>query len=143
MALSSLFNIKGLVYSALGGAVLSAAVAVPVTMWATAQPYKLKIADLELQLQKKETEKAKQQGADTAASLAQLQTFIGNMNKAGVDYSKSQGALFKQIDNLAKAFADEQKANPLPDGCKPTAERLRILERAVNAANAARLGSSP
>lgn len=137
MNLTSLFNIKGLAYSALGGALLSAAVAVPLTMWVTAMPLKLEISDLNTKLERKDKEKAEKNAADVSASLEQLQTFIGNMRTASKEYSDTRGVLFTQVNNSIQSLANAIKNKPLPPGCFPDPDRVRALYEAVRAANIA------
>lgn len=56
-------------------------------------------------------------------------------NAIAAQYQQEKAETEKTIEQLRKELKDAQKKNPLPDNCRPDAERLRIVQQAVNAAN--------
>jgi hypothetical protein len=79
----------------------------------------------------------KQSNAETAnvsASLDQLKGFISNMHAAGADYQADLAGIRTDFDAIKKDFHNAT-LKPLPLGCAPTADRVRILQAAVDAAN--------
>jgi hypothetical protein len=84
-----------------------------------------------------ERDAAEQTAVDATASITTLQRFISQMQSASIDYGKNQDVLFTKLDQLKKEFVKATNLKPLPVDCLPDAERLRLLETAVAAANTA------
>ena len=68
------------------------------------------------------------------AALDDLAAAAANINKAAAAAQADNKALAVQLANFRK---DLKNAKPLPADCKPDADRLRSLTRAVEATNAA------
>ena len=62
------------------------------------------------------------------------------INDISSEYLRNAEPLKKQIAELKKELADEQKNNPVPADCRPDADRLRILKNAIAVANRAAAG---
>lgn len=59
------------------------------------------------------------------------------INAEASQYSGNSRELEKQIANLKKELSDAKKNHPVPAGCRPGSDRLRVLKDAVRAANSA------
>jgi hypothetical protein len=76
--------------------------------------------------------------ADQAqAALGDLATAADRVRKAADQYASIQTTFGAKLDQLRKDFRDVQKNAPLPADCKPDLARVRHLEAAIEAANAA------
>lgn len=112
----------------IAGVVLVLAGVAGATHYVDANVYGKQISDLKLAQSKTET-------ANVSASLAQLQTFIGKMNAADTDYQSKLDAIKAQFLTIQQELAHALRT-PLPDNCKPTADRVRSFHDALDAANA-------
>jgi hypothetical protein len=115
-------------YAALG--LLSASLAASAASYVTALGYRLTIAQMQ----------ADRAGADARRSEAALASFtaqIGRMQSAAQALEKVQGGLGRRFDDISKDLQDAIKSHPLPSGCMPDAGRMRALNQAVAATNAA------
>ena len=63
-----------------------------------------------------------------------------NVNESAKRYLQNAEPLKKQIAALKKELSDAKKNNLVPADCKPDADRLRVLQSAVAAANRATTG---
>lgn len=72
---------------------------------------------------------------DTAASLAELNSFISNMHTAASGYATAVGDIDKRFATIETALQNAFK-KPLPVDCKPDADRVRGLHSAIDATNA-------
>ncbi len=120
----------------IGGAVLAVLAIFGAGMWLEAKFKAVEIANLHTSISNK-------QAADATASLKQLQSFIANMQGASDQYGKDRDGLFAALGQLHKDFSGLRGLKPLPVGCVPDADRLRILSASVAAVNAAAAGRSP
>ena len=92
--------------------------------------------------QELKAEQATQQAAAATAAVHQMQTWAREMHDAASGYTSSQNILINQIDAIQTELHNVQIRRPLPASCRPDAERLLNLQRAVRAANAAAAGGS-
>lgn len=77
-----------------------------------------------------------------ALALSQLGERIEGMNRAASGAQIDVAALNGKLDLIRKDLKNAQVQKPLPAGCAPDIERLRNLQRAVDAANAAIQGGA-
>ena len=99
------------------------------TYFVTSKTYGLEISNLKLAQSQVQT-------ADLTASLNKLNSFIGEMHTADVNYQSN-------LDNINKTFASLKGAmhvtlnTPLPPDCKPDPGRVSDLTAAIAATNTA------
>jgi len=86
-------------------------------------------------------EQADDRAAGTAAALTDLVTAAGNVKAAAQGYVSARNDLTTAMSAISKDLKNVQKQNPLPVDCRPDAGRLRNLQAAVAAANAAASGT--
>jgi hypothetical protein len=118
------------IWGYVGAAAIVAALAIAGTHYADKEIYGLQIAQLQLV-------QANTAAANVTASLSKLQSYIANMQAAGVEYGATKDALFAKLDSLNRNFSNAIKATPLPADCRPDDARVRALATAIAAANAA------
>jgi len=75
------------------------------------------------------------QKINTEAALNKLSNIIISMHMADTEYFQSLSDINRQYDEIRKEMKNVKK--PLPVDCKPDNERVRILSRAIDAANSA------
>jgi hypothetical protein len=127
-------NLLGGIYGYLGAAALAALVTAGATYYVTSEGYKLTIANLHTQIEHKNA-------VDIGASLDQLKKAITVMTAAGTAHQEDIAALTAKLDKITAEFRNAIKASPLPADCLPTVERMRALDSAIAAANAAAAGT--
>lgn len=89
----------------------------------------VEIGDLKLAAKTKEA-------ADTSATLGQLQGFIDHMHMADMEYNNTLNAINDRFATLSKDWKHATLI-PLPRDCFPPPDRLRAVNAAIKAANAA------
>ncbi|CAM4096049.1 hypothetical protein BOTU111921_11485 [Bordetella tumbae] len=82
-------------------------------------------------------EQAQTKSDVATASLNQITNDIQNIATAAQRARETAERLPDQIGKISKALKDAQ---PLPDGCRPDADRVRSLADSVRAANRAATG---
>lgn len=92
---------------------------------------------LNAQIEQIKAARASDRATQADGALADLTTAIGKINAAATGYATSARTLDASLDTLTKELRNERTKNPLPADCKPTAERMRSLAAAVDAANKA------
>jgi len=75
------------------------------------------------------------QKINTEAALNKLSNIIISMHMADTEYFQSLSDINRQYDEIRKEMKSVK--NPLPIDCKPDNDRVRILSRAIDAANSA------
>lgn len=60
------------------------------------------------------------------------------IESAALQYQKQSDEMASKIEKLKQEYANAKKKNPLPAGCSPDAERMRIIREAVSGVNSAR-----
>jgi hypothetical protein len=115
-------------YAAVG--LVSASLAAGATGYVTALSYRLTIA----QMQYRQVEADLREGE---AALANFAAQIGRIQNATQALAGVQDGLGRRFDVISRNLQDAIKSHPLPSGCMPDVERMRILNAAVAAANAA------
>lgn len=108
---------------------LAALLAVSATHWIDAKAYGLEISNI------RNADLTAQNNAVTA-SLAKLNGFIANMNTADANYQLDLTRIGSTFASLQKELQNALAQKPLPVDCKPDANRLRILQASISAANA-------
>ena len=86
-------------------------------------------------------EQADDRAADTAAALTDLVTAAGKVKAAAQGYVSARNDLTTAMSAISMDLKNVQKQNPLPVDCRPDAGRLRNLQAAAAAANAAAAGT--
>lgn len=78
--------------------------------------------------------RANEKASQAAATVTTLKADADAINKAATAFLASQQALGPKFDALKKEMRD---AKPLPPDCRPDDRRVRNLDAAIDAANAA------
>lgn len=107
---------------------LTALLLVPATVYLTALPYRLTIAQME-------RDAAENLAGDAADALAQFQTAALVVSDAARAYQGERTNLDAKFAAISRDFRHAIKSNPLPDNCRPPVDRLRFLSQAVKATN--------
>lgn len=108
----------------------SAAAAAVLSCLLTAMPYRTTIANMKAAEAKTDTERTNQ-------TLAKFEADAARIHDAAQGYADLQADLTSQISVITKDFNDAIKSRPLPADCRPDDVRMRALNAAVAAANAA------
>lgn len=87
-----------------------------------------------------ERDQAKVDLAVTQATLSQFRTVAATINVKALEFSAIRDTLNSRLGTISKDLKHAIAANPLPDGCRPDVERMRSIESAIAAANAAAAG---
>jgi hypothetical protein len=116
-------------------AAATALLVIPTTVWATSQPYKITIANMEMAT-------AKEKAANTNAVLDKYISQTTAMQASANALLQSLPQFQAKFEGYSKDLKNESVKNPLPASCRPSVERLRILTVAVAAANAAAAGNA-
>ena len=64
-----------------------------------------------------------------------LQGMVQRLNDSAEAYQTYKSKTEQETAKLKQDLKNAQKKNPLPDGCRLDADRLRIIQNAVTAAN--------
>jgi hypothetical protein len=121
----------------IGVGAIAAILAGGATFWLTSQGYKATIAQMKANEAKADADRAN-------AVLAKYEADTAIIHDAANAFAATQGTLVSKLDTISKDLKNVQAKHPLPANCKPDADRLRNLEAAVAAANAAAgLGAGP
>ena len=75
--------------------------------------------------------------AQADEALKKFKTDADRIVTASDAYTANVTTLKGSIDGIATELKNVQAKNPLPHGCKPGPDRLRVIGNAVSAANAA------
>jgi len=75
--------------------------------------------------------------AQSDAALKKFKADADRIVTASDAYTANVTTLKGSIDGIATELKNVQAKNPLPHGCKPGPDRLRVIGNAVSAANAA------
>lgn len=84
-----------------------------------------------------EVDAATQKATDATASLGQLQGFINGMHIAEANYQSTLDAIAANTKAASLGWKNATAAKPLPKDCLPDANRLRSVNDAIRATNAA------
>jgi hypothetical protein len=114
----------------IGVGLIASVLAGGATFWLTSQGYKATISQMK-------ADEAKAEAARSNAILAKYQAYAAQISAAAQTYVATQGALDTKIGDIQKGLKSVIAKTPLPRGCKPTADRVRVLTTAVSAANSA------
>lgn len=95
---------------------------------------------LNAQIEQIKAARASDRATQADGALADLSAAAAKINVAATGYAASAQTLDASLDTLNKELKNERAKNPLPADCHPTAERLRELRAAVDAANKAAAG---
>lgn len=117
----------------LAAAGIAALLAASGAWWITATAKNAVIADL------KRIDAEKDRNA-YKASLDHFVTTANGINAAALNFTALENMLGKKFAGLSSEFANVVAKNPLPVGCTPGPERLRIIRNATATANNAAAG---
>lgn len=90
------------------------------------------------QLDQIKADYAEQVQAGLQANRDLEQRMADSTHAIATEYQKEKAASDRTIENLKKELANAKKNHPLPASCNLDAERMRIIEAAVNHANDSR-----
>jgi hypothetical protein len=85
-------------------------------------------------LAKVEAAHAKEKADQAAAAMTTLKADAAAIHQAATEYTGIQNTLAPKITALTKEL---RNAKPLPPDCRPTPDRVRNLDSAIDAANQA------
>jgi hypothetical protein len=86
------------------------------------------------ELASEKADRAREKATQAAQTVTDIKRDADQIHEAATAFLKSQQALGPKFDALAKEM---KNAQPLPPDCRPDAFRVRNLESAIDAANAA------
>jgi hypothetical protein len=69
------------------------------------------------------------------AALASVQADFATIRQAATEFATVQSTLAPRMSALTKELRNVRNVTPLPADCKPTPDRVRNLEAAIDAAN--------
>jgi len=69
------------------------------------------------------------------AALTDLQADTATIRQAAIELATIQSTLAPRMSALTKELRNVRNVTPLPADCKPTPDRVRNLEAAIDAAN--------
>ena len=69
------------------------------------------------------------------AALADVQADAATIRQAATEFATIQSTLAPRMSALTKELRNVRNATPLPADCKPTPDRVRNLDAAIDAAN--------
>ena len=84
--------------------------------------------------------RSNEQLAAANTALSELAKASSGIRQAATDFSGIQNSLGEKIDAIQRSMKSAPPA-PLPPDCKPTADRMRAVSEAVDAANTAATGA--